>query len=340
MRKGILGAGNWLIDKVKTIDRWPGEGNLCNIVAETRGGGGGPCNVLFDIAAIDPSVPLYAAGRVGNDADGEWLLNEIRRRGIDDRCMVRTGTASTSYTDVMSGAGKRTFFHCRGANAEFCAEDVAAVDVPAKYFYLGYLLLLDKLDAPDAEYGTGGARLLSDMTAKGYETVVDFVSEAPEKFRRVITPALKHIDDLIINEVEAASFYGKEIRREDGSIDYAALVPAAEAFLAGGVRKLVVIHFPEGALGLEKGGKPIYAPSCKVALSEIVGSTGAGDAYAAGVLYALHQGMDLRQAMNVGCASSRFNLLDATATGGAVSYATMQHFLSTCSFNEIPEIFK
>ena len=50
--------------------------------------------------------------------------------------------------------------------------------------------------------------------------------------------------------------------------------------------------------------------------------------------------MDLRQAMNVGCASSRFNLLDATATGGAVSYATMQQFLSTCSFNEIPEIFK
>ena len=285
----------------------------------------------------------FAAAQTRGDADGDGKVTAADARlilraavGLEE---INAGSATYTACDL-DRAGKRTFFHCRGANAEFCADDVAAVDVPAKYFYLGYLLLLDKLDAPDAEYGTGGARLLAGMTAKGYETVVDFVSEAPEKFRRVIAPALKHIDDLIINEVEAASFYGKEIRREDGSIDYAALVPAAEAFLAGGVRKLVVIHFPEGALGLEKGGKPIYAPSCKVALSEIVGSTGAGDAYAAGVLYALHQGMDLRQAMNVGCASSRFNLLDATATGGAVSYATMQHFLSTCSFNEIPEIFK
>ena len=65
MRNGILAAGNWIIDKVKTIDRWPGEGNLCNIVEETRAPGGGPCNLLFDLAAIDPGLPLYAAGRVG-----------------------------------------------------------------------------------------------------------------------------------------------------------------------------------------------------------------------------------------------------------------------------------
>ena len=340
MRKGILGAGNWIIDKVKTIDRWPGEGNLCNIIAEKRGGGGGPCNVLFDIAAIDPSVPLYAAGRIGDDDDGAFLLKEIARHGIDARYIRKSTTASTSYTDAMSGNGKRTFFHCRGANAEFVPADLDDVDVPARFFYLGYLLLLDGLDADDAEYGTAGARLLANMSAKGYENVVDFVSEAPEKFRRIITPSLKYIDMLIINEVEAACCYGKELRREDGSLDYAGLVPAAQSLLDGGVRKLVVIHFPEGAVGLEKGGKPIYVPSCKVATSEIVGSTGAGDAYAAGVLYALHQGMSLREAMDIGSASSRFNLLSATATDGAVPLATMREYLSTCSFNTIPEVFK
>ena len=96
MRNGILAAGNWIIDKVKTIDRWPGEGNLCNIVEETRAPGGGPCNLLFDLAAIDPGLPLYAAGRVGDDDDGSFLLEELRRRRIDSRWMIRSHSAATA----------------------------------------------------------------------------------------------------------------------------------------------------------------------------------------------------------------------------------------------------
>ena len=110
MKKGIIGAGNWIQDRVKTIDRWPGEGNLCNILREEAAPGGGPANVLFDLSAADPSLPLYAAGRLGSDAEGDYMMNEIIRRGIDASNMIRT-SGRTSYTDVMSGEGKRTFFH-------------------------------------------------------------------------------------------------------------------------------------------------------------------------------------------------------------------------------------
>ena len=134
MRDGIIGAGNWILDKVKTIDRWPGEGNLCNILAEEQAGGGGPCNVLFDLAAMDPALPLYAAGRIGADADGDFLLAEIRRRGIDDRFMARSAAAPTGYTDVMSGEGRRTFFPCRAANAELAPADPERSGLPAPLF--------------------------------------------------------------------------------------------------------------------------------------------------------------------------------------------------------------
>ena len=43
--------------------------------------------------------------------------------------------------------------------------------------------------------------------------LVDFVSEAPEKFRRTIPPALPWTDILIINEIEAAHCLGRELRR-------------------------------------------------------------------------------------------------------------------------------
>lgn len=330
MREGIIGAGNWILDKVKTIDRWPGVGNLCNILAEERASGGGPCNVLFDLAAMDSGLPLYAAGRVGSDADGDFMLAEIRRRGIDDRFMIRTDSASTSYSDVMSGDGKRTFFHSRGANAELAPEDLEVIQVPARFFYLGYLLLLDKLDAPDPEFGTGACRVLAAMRRNGCKTIVDFVSEAPEKFARAVRPVLPYIDILIINELEAANCYGKKIRRDDGSLAEHELRPAAECLMAGGINSLVVIHYPEGAAALDCQGNFLTVPSCDIDRSRIAGTNGAGDAFAAGVIYALYRGLPLRETLELGGASSYFNLLSPTANGGAVSFERLAELQRLC----------
>ena len=116
MRNGIIGSGNWINDKVKTLDRWPGEGNLCNVLSIVSAAGGGPANVLFDLAAMDKNLPLYASGLLGNDAEGSTLLQETRSRNIDTRYLKQIDGVSTSFTDVMSAEGKRTFFHCRGAN--------------------------------------------------------------------------------------------------------------------------------------------------------------------------------------------------------------------------------
>ena len=337
MRKGIIGAGNWILDKVKIIDRWPGEGNLCNIIREIPATGGGPANVLFDINAADPELPLYAAGRIGSDANGDYIIAEIEKRNIDSKFMKRSAAAPTSYTDVMSGEGKRTFFHCRGANAEFCAEDMADIDVPAKYFYLGYLLLLDALDAPDAEYGTCAVRLLKTMQEKGYKTVVDFVSEAPEKFRASVIPALPYIDILIVNEVETACCCGFDLRDADGKLLWQKLPDAIDFLLESGVKETVVVHFPEGAGAKQRGGEYIYRPSCKITKAEIVGSNGAGDAFCAGVMYALHQDYPLDKALALGGASSNFNLRSATASGGAVSLKKMQELLENCQYEPLPE---
>lgn len=337
MKKGIIGAGNWILDKVKTIDRWPGEGNLCNIKNEVFAPGGGPANVLFDLAAADPTLPLFAAGKIGSDSEGDYLLNEIAKRNINSDWMKRSDSKPTSYTDVMSGEGKRTFFHCRGANAEFSVADMADIDLDAKYFYLGYLLLLDALDAPDPEYGTCAVRLLKMMGEKGYKTIVDFVSEAPEKFRSAIIPALPYIDILIVNEIEIANCCGIELRSSDGTLQWQRLPEAIDFALEYGVRDCVVVHFPEGAAAKQRGGKYIYQPSCHITREEITGSNGAGDAFCAGVIYALHQDWELAEALRLGSAFSNFNLRSATASGGAVSLEKMMSFLKTCQFTPLPD---
>ncbi len=336
MRNGIIGSGNWVYDKVKTLDRWPGEGNLSNIISIVNAAGGGPANVLFDLAAMDKDLPLYASGLTGKDSEGESLIEESRKRNIDVTYLKQIDGVSTSFTDVMSAEGKRTFFHCRGANDKLDYQDFVDIDVPAKFFYLGYLLLLAKLDEKDPEYGTVAGKVLNLMRSKGYKTIVDLVSEAPERFRSIVIPALPYIDVLFINEVELGACSNIPLRDENGKLIAANLPAALDFMIANGVKETVIVHFPEGAGAKTASGEYIYVPSCDIAKSEIVGTNGAGDAFAAGTIYGLHAGWDLEKSLRLGSASSHFNLLCASASGGAVSLEKMQEFLATCKYSPMP----
>ena len=334
-QNGIIAAGNWIVDKVKMVDRWPGEGELCNILSQTSGWGGGPCNVLFDLAALGGRAPLYAVGVLGRDTEGEQLLWQTRERGIDARYMVLSDDAETSFTDVMTvqDGGRRTFFHCRGANAELDYAHLAPIDVPARLFYLGYLLLLDALDRKDPEHGTVAARVLKEMRAKGYRTVVDVVTEDATRFRDTVLPALAQVDCLVINEVEAGACNGRDVRKQDGSIDCDSVVASAQFLIDRGVHELVVVHFPEGAIALENDGTLHAAPSCRIEPHAIVGSVGAGDAFCAGVLYGLHEELPLEDTLRIGAAGAWFNLQSATASDGAPTLEQVKAHLGGCLFN-------
>lgn len=329
-RSGIAASGNWIIDHVKIVDTYPVEGMLANITGEHRGTGGAPYNVLIDLARLRSKVSLFAHGLVGTDADGDFIVNDLAANNIDNAHVMRSDGA-TSYTDVMSvvSTGARTFFHCRGVNAKLSPADFASFDVPAKIFHLGYLLLLDALDAADAEYGVAAARVLHDMSARGYKTSVDVVSEQSDRFKRIVMPCLAHTDYLILNEIEAGESTGLVIRKKDGSVDATALADAAKALLDAGVRDRVVIHFPEGGYARTKSGETKFVPSFLVDRSEIKGTAGAGDAFCAGMLYAIHEDYPLAQALSFANAGARFNLLSPTCTDGAPSLTALEAYRST-----------
>ena len=140
----------------------------------------------MDLAKLQSGLPLYAAGCIGKDAYGDLILKTVMEQRINAKYLCQLSSVPTSYTDVMvAKAGTtRTFFHNRGANAEFGIEYIDQIDVPAKIFHLGYLLLLDKLEEPDKFYQLKAARVFHELQQKGYETSVDVVSEESVRFRR------------------------------------------------------------------------------------------------------------------------------------------------------------
>lgn len=179
VRSGILAGGNWIVDRTKIIDVYPVQDSLANILQETSSNGGAPYNVLIDLARLQAPFPLAAVGLVGNDPAGDFIRADCRAHGIDARQLHPCKEAPTSYTDVMTvqSTGRRTFFHHRGANAFLDAAHFDFTRSSARIFHLGYLLLLDRLDQPDPNYGTVAAALLARAQAMGFKTSVDLVSE-------------------------------------------------------------------------------------------------------------------------------------------------------------------
>ena len=317
-RKGILAGGNWIVDQVKMIDVYPQPEQLANIRSETEGTGGSPYNVLVDLAKLGAPFPLYGAGLVGKDKHGDYILADCKKHKIDTKYLKATGAAPTSYTDVMTErrGGKRTFFHCRGANALWDAEDLDFSKHKARIFHLGYLLLLDAMDAEDATHGTKAAKILAKAQAAGIKTSVDVVSEDSGRFIRIVPPALKHVDYCILNEIEAGKTTGFRIRKADGALDTVSLRHAAGAMLQAGVKEVVVIHFPEGAFARTRDGRDFWQPSLKLTEKNIVGMAGAGDAFCAGVLFGLHEEWPLNQSLLTGVTAAAASLSEATCTGG------------------------
>lgn len=316
-RSGILAGGNWIVDKLKFVDTWPQQDALANILSESAGNGGGPFNVLVDLARMGAPFPLAGVGLIGKDVDGQWISTECARHHINSSRLQTHPTAHTSYTDVMTvkPTGRRTFFHQRGANAFLGDEHFDFTNTSSKLFHLAYLLLLDRLDQPDAEFGTVAARTLQRAQRAGCETSIDVVSEDSYRFKELVLPTLPFVDYCFLNEFEIERTTGIEINQKQG-MNLAALKTAASILIQAGVRKWVIVHFPEGAYALGRDGRLHFQASLAIPPSKIVGTVGAGDAFAAGVLYGLHEKQSIETALHYGVCVAASCLAGAGASDG------------------------
>lgn len=326
-KAGIIGAGNWIVDTTKIIDVYPSQDTLANIASEERNNGGGAFNILSDLARLGAKFPLRAQGLIGQDADGDWIVEHCQSQGIETSLLFRHESAPTSYTDVMTarGTGRRTFFHQRGANRFFGPEHFPWAQMPERILYLGYLLLLDTMDAPDAHHGTVAARVLHEAGSHGLYRAVDLVSVERPDYSDIVNPALPEIDLLICNELEASRVTGVPIRDGEEKYLWEGLREAGYVLIQRGVQDWVVIHLPEGAYARSSQGEEVWQGRVKLPAEQIVGAAGAGDAFAAGLLYGLHEGAIMQQNLLMGVCTAAACLRAASTSG---SVGSLEHCLS------------
>ena len=320
MKNGMIIAGNMLVDALKDVDVYPEHSHLTTIRRVRRALGGLVCNCALDLARLDRELPITVVGAIGDDDNGRFIREVMGRYPNISLDRVKV-TGQTSFTDAMCDLTNRTrtFFTFRGASGELVPSDFDFSKLPGDILHIGYMLLLDGLDAPDPEYGTAMARVLASAKAAGKLTSVDLVSEESDRYRTIVPPALKYTDYCVINETETERITGISISRSGGYLDETAAHEALDRLFEMGVSRRAVIHSRNESVGSD-GKNYARVPSIDIPREIIAGTTGAGDAFCSGVLYGTYRGMELAEAMQFATAVATASLLEPGASDGVLTY--------------------
>jgi ribokinase len=251
--------------------------------AITLGGGGQAANTAAWLAHTGRAVTLIAV--VGDDLAGQERIAELTAAGVHCEVRVHAGAVTGSVV-VLAGPDERTMITDRGASLRLDPVDVtAAVKAAADATHLhlsGYPLLHDG-SRP------AGLAALAAAAGHGLTTSVDAASAAP--LRSVGADAfltwVRDADLLLCNADEADVLAGPG--------------PAAEQAgrLTAHVRNVVVKQGAAGATWSARDGLVRLVTPARVPMKD---PTGAGDAFAAGLISAWVAGDDPEAALEAGAA--------------------------------------
>ena len=325
-RKGITIAGNILADIVKSIDCYPETGMLSNILDVQMGVGGCATNTAIDLAKIDLNLPVSVIGKIGDDEYGRYVMRQMRKYRIDTHGVSISNDKPTSFSDVMSmPSGERTFFHARGANADFSPEDVDISSINSLMLHIGYILLLDCFDKQDDEYGTVMARFLHKVQQNGIKTSIDVVSDSTADYKAKIIPALKYCDFAFLNELESSKVSDLDPYNLDGTLNIENIKNTMVFIAECGVKEKVIVHCKTAGFCYNVPTEEFtIVPSINIPSKDIKGSVGAGDAFCAGCLYGIYNHFDDKKTLEFAACAAACNLFSENSVDGMLSYKQIE----------------
>ena len=320
---GVLCAGTIVVDVGKVIDAYPAPEHLATIEQVSLSTGGPGLNMAVDLAQLGVTFPVGMLGVVGDDPHGAFVRAECQRLKINTAGVRTEPGVVTSFTDAMveRDGGRRTFFHHHGANDLF---DAATADLSgARILHAGAPGIHAVMDARTPDGGNGWSALLRRAQAAGLHTNLELVDLSAERMAEVAAPCLPYLDSIIINELEAGALTGIDapVDGPDGVVDWPAVEKMALRLIERGVSTLAVVHFPAGCVAAAPGGRTWRQGSVRMSRAEVRSTTGAGDAFAAGVVLGLHEGWMVERCLKLGAAAAAA-CVRSTHTSNGIQSAT------------------
>lgn len=270
---------------------------------EISGGSGG--NTIAGVAAFGGSGAFI--GKVRDDALGDIYRHDLRTIGVAfDTPATTAGAATARCLVLVTPDAERTMNTFLGACTGLDEGDIdEALVASAGIIYLeGYLF-----DQPPAKAAFRKAASLAHAAGRKVALTMSdsfCVHRHKDAFLELVE---SHIDILFANEDEIRALYGV-----DDTIEAAKIA-------AQHVDLVTVTRGSAGALLIDANGL-VEVPASQV--SAVIDTTGAGDLYAAGVLYGLTRELPLAECGRLGCAAAG----EAISHFGARPQADLKAFLA------------
>ena len=287
----------------RPVDEVPPRGAL-DLVDEISLHGGG-CALNTASALVRLGLEAAVVGKVGADPFGDFILQLLDERGVDRRGVLQDSAVSTSATVVLvDSAGERTFLHLPGANGQLRREELDEDALfSGRALHVAGALVMPELD------GSPTAGVLEEAKARGLTTSLDTVWDATGRWERLL-PSLPHLDLFVPSLAE-----GSAISREPEPASVAAWLRER------GVGTVALKLGAEGCfVASEEFEGFVAAPAV-----EAIDGTGAGDAFAAGLLYGHLAGWPLERAAALANATGA---LAATAVGAVEGVRGLEETLA------------
>ncbi|WP_410610711.1 carbohydrate kinase family protein [Amycolatopsis sp. lyj-109] len=256
---GIVVVGDAALDVIARHDKPLPHGGDARAKIRFTGGGSGANTALW-LRHLGAETTLLA--RIGDDPGGRLIRAELEAAGVRCAFAVDPEAPTCCVVVMVDGSGQRSMLADRGANQRFAPEDVTPESLAgASHLHLsGYVLL----DPPSR---AAGLAALAAAREAGLTTSVD-----PQAAAHITDPAafladVRGVDLLMPNTEELVAL--------TGSAD-----PVSAKELLGAVGAVVVTAGLDGASWVDADG----VTSVPAVEAECIDSTGAGDAFDAGVL--------------------------------------------------------
>ena len=267
-RLGLAKGTMTLIDRARMTRLYDGMGPAIEM------SGGSCANTMAALASLGGAAAYV--GKVQDDQLGEVFRHDIRASGVDFRTPpLDHGPPTARCLVFVTGDAQRTMATYLGACVELGPDDVEEAQVAAaSIVYLeGYLW-----DRPGAK----AACLKAAEIAHRHGREVALTLSDPfcvDRWRAEFADLIaRHVDILIANEVEICSLYGTN------ELDQAA------DMVRGQVQVAALTCSADGSV-LVTGRHTQRIAAAHV--NAVVDTTGAGDLYAAGLLYGLARDLPL-----------------------------------------------
>ncbi len=248
-----------------------GSKMLVDDLVFTTGGGGTNTAVAFSRLGLKTGF----LGIVGSDANGELILQELYKEGVDFLGKIKNG--KTGYSIVLPGPYDRVILSYKGVNNELISSNLHLSLLHTKWLYVSTLLgkSLDSLP-----------NLFNFAKQHGIKVAFNLSEYLARQGLNKLKDCIKNADILILNKEEASFLTGKKEIEE--------IV-------------LKISKVSKGVIVITDSYRPIYAyhngTIYKKSVKKIIpkDNTGAGDAFASGFVYGIMSGKGIENALDYGC---------------------------------------